>query len=139
MRTSWWLNLLRNERSLWLELVKQQHEEEFKREFLAMDKSNAICGKRLASIGLENTKAKCQAYHQLLVSTSSLGKYISGAILFVLTQFEEQAESLVVIITMSGRPMHHLAEVDEMSLQTMEYLLFDKANHLPEMGFAEQL
>ncbi|GLJ15275.1 hypothetical protein SUGI_0249960 [Cryptomeria japonica] len=124
MRTSWWLNLLSNERSLWpviwcrLELVKQQHEEEIKREFLAMYKSNAIHGKRLAPMGLENTKAKCQAYHQLLVSTSGLGQYISGAILFMLTQFEEQTKILVVIITMPGRPMHHLAEVEEMSLQT---------------------
>ncbi|GLJ44786.1 hypothetical protein SUGI_0942100 [Cryptomeria japonica] len=77
-----------------------------------MDKSNAIHGKRLASIRLENTKAKCQAYQQLLISTLGLGQYISGAILFVLTQFEEQAKSLV-IITMPSRPMHHLAESND--------------------------
>ncbi|KAG8383411.1 hypothetical protein BUALT_Bualt04G0010000 [Buddleja alternifolia] len=38
------------------------------RGILAMDESNATCGKRLASIGLENTEANRQAYRTLLVS-----------------------------------------------------------------------
>ncbi|GLJ38837.1 hypothetical protein SUGI_0791500 [Cryptomeria japonica] len=68
-----------------------------------MDKSNAICGKRLASIGLENTKVECQTYHQLLVSTPSLGQYILGGILFMLNQFEEQAKDLSGRHEVSGR------------------------------------
>ncbi|RAK52446.1 hypothetical protein DJ021_18445, partial [Phenylobacterium hankyongense] len=52
------------------------------RGILAMDESNATCGKRLASIGLENTEANRQAYRTLLVSAPGLGNYISGAILF---------------------------------------------------------
>ncbi|KAJ8567593.1 hypothetical protein K7X08_019801 [Anisodus acutangulus] len=52
------------------------------RGILAMDESNATCGKRLASIGLENTEANLQAFRTLLVSVPGLGEYISGAILF---------------------------------------------------------
>ncbi|KAK9285846.1 hypothetical protein L1049_025047 [Liquidambar formosana] len=50
------------------------------RGILAMDESNATCGKRLASIGLENTEANRQAYRTLLVTAPGLGQYISGAI-----------------------------------------------------------
>ncbi|MBH0219611.1 fructose-bisphosphate aldolase class I, partial [Listeria monocytogenes] len=46
------------------------------RGILAMDESNATCGKRLASIGLENTEANRQAYRTLLVSAPGLGQYI---------------------------------------------------------------
>lgn len=45
---------------------------------LAMDESNATCGKRLESIGLENTVENRQAYRELLVTTPGLGQYISG-------------------------------------------------------------
>lgn len=47
-----------------------------------MDESNATCGKRLDSIGVENTEANRKAYRELLVGTPGLGEYISGAILF---------------------------------------------------------
>jgi hypothetical protein len=43
-----------------------------------MDESNATCGKRLESIGLENTVENRQAYRELLVTTPGLGQYISG-------------------------------------------------------------
>ncbi|GKV21052.1 hypothetical protein SLEP1_g31078 [Rubroshorea leprosula] len=58
------------------------------RGILAMDESNATCGKRLASIGLENTEANRQAYRTLLVSAPGLGQYISGAILFEETLYQ---------------------------------------------------
>ncbi|KAG8473692.1 hypothetical protein CXB51_035526 [Gossypium anomalum] len=58
------------------------------RGILAMDESNATCGKRLASIGLENTEANRQAYRTLLVSAPGLGNYISGAILFEETLYQ---------------------------------------------------
>lgn len=54
-----------------------------------MDESNATCGKRLESIGLENTVENRQAYRELLVTTPGLGQYISGAILFEETLFQD--------------------------------------------------
>lgn len=47
-----------------------------------MDESNGTCGKRLASIGVENTEDNRRAYRELLITTPGLGEYISGAILF---------------------------------------------------------
>jgi fructose-bisphosphate aldolase class I len=70
---------------------------------LAMDESNATCGKRLESIGLENTVENRQAYRELLVTTPGLGQYISGAILFEETLFQD---------TRSGSKM-----VDELNKQ----------------------
>lgn len=58
------------------------------RGILAMDESNATCGKRLDSIGVENTEANRLAYRELLLSTPGLGKYISGAILFEETLYQ---------------------------------------------------
>ncbi|RRT55522.1 hypothetical protein B296_00046326 [Ensete ventricosum] len=57
-----------------------------------MDESNATCGKRLASIGLENTEANRQAYRTLLVSAPGLGQYISGAILFEETLYQSTTD-----------------------------------------------
>ncbi|KAL7240100.1 hypothetical protein ACSBR2_005881 [Camellia fascicularis] len=39
---------------------------------LAIDESNATCGKRLSSIGLDNTEVNRQAYRQLLLTTPGL-------------------------------------------------------------------
>eukprot|EP00249_Psilotum_nudum_P015053 c25141_g1_i1 orf=269-1453(+) len=58
------------------------------RGILAMDESNATCGKRLASIGLENTEVNRQAYRELLITTPGIGAYISGAILFEETLYQ---------------------------------------------------
>ncbi|PSD56488.1 hypothetical protein C7G65_18945, partial [Acinetobacter baumannii] len=62
------------------------------RGILAMDESNATCGKRLDSIGLANTEANRQAYRTLLVSVPGLGEYISGAILFEETLYQSTVE-----------------------------------------------
>lgn len=67
------------------------------RGILAMDESGATCGKRLESIGLENTEANRQAYRQLLVSTPGLGQYISGAILFEETLFQDTTDGRKMI------------------------------------------
>ncbi len=53
-----------------------------------MDESNATAGKRLDSIGLENTEKNRQAYRELLIGAPGLGKYISGAILFEETLYQ---------------------------------------------------
>ncbi|EXB37113.1 putative fructose-bisphosphate aldolase 1 [Morus notabilis] len=67
------------------------------RGILAMDESNATCGKRLASIGLENTEANRQAYRTLLVSAPGLGQYISGAILFEETLYQSTTDGKKII------------------------------------------
>ncbi|KAL5571703.1 hypothetical protein UlMin_021498 [Ulmus minor] len=55
------------------------------------------------------------------------------------SQFEELAQNPDVIIATPGRLMHHLSEIDDMSLRTVEYVVFDEADSLFDMGFAEQL
>jgi len=55
---------------------------------LAMDESNATCGKRLASIGVDNTEPNRRTYRELLLTTPGLGEYISGAILFEETLYQ---------------------------------------------------
>ncbi|KAJ6365221.1 hypothetical protein OIU76_030066 [Salix suchowensis] len=62
------------------------------RGILAMDESNATCGKRLASIGLENTEANRQAYRTLLVTVPGLGDCVSGAILFEETLYQSTTD-----------------------------------------------
>lgn len=55
------------------------------------------------------------------------------------SQFEELAQNPDIIIATPGRLMHHLAEIDDMSLRAVEYVVFDEADCLFSMGFAEQL
>eukprot|EP00271_Cylindrocystis_brebissonii_P011516 TRINITY_DN29359_c0_g1_i1.p1 TRINITY_DN29359_c0_g1~~TRINITY_DN29359_c0_g1_i1.p1 ORF type:complete len:391 (-),score=51.56 TRINITY_DN29359_c0_g1_i1:785-1957(-) len=64
---------------------------------LAMDESNATCGLRLASIGMENTEANRQAFRTLLVSVPGLGEYVGGAILFEETLFQNTAEGVPIV------------------------------------------
>eukprot|EP00897_Mesotaenium_endlicherianum_P009147 jgi/Mesen1/8260/ME000445S07405 len=74
------------------------------RGILAMDESNATCGLRLASIGLENTEANRQAYRTLLVSTPGIGDYVSGAILFEETLYQNttSGEKMVDVLSAAG-------------------------------------
>ncbi|KAG0475329.1 hypothetical protein HPP92_015015 [Vanilla planifolia] len=55
------------------------------------------------------------------------------------SQFETLTQSPDIILATPGRLMHHLSEVEGMSLRTVEYVVFDEADSLFEMGFAEQL
>lgn len=59
---------------------------------LAVDESTKTIGKRLSSIGVENTEANRQAYRGLLFNCNGIGEYISGAILFEETLFQNSAE-----------------------------------------------
>jgi len=49
---------------------------------LAMDESNPTCNKRFAKLGIPETAEARRAYRELIVTTSGLGEYISGAILY---------------------------------------------------------
>ncbi len=66
-----------------------------------MDESNATCGLRLASIGLENTEVNRQAYRQLLVGTPGLGEYASGAILFEETLYQSTTDGSKMVDVLS--------------------------------------
>lgn len=82
---------------------------------------------------------------QTLKFTKELGRFTDLRISCLVggdsmeTQFEELAQSPDIIIATPGRLMHHLSEVDDMSLRTVEYVVFDEADCLFGMGFAEQL
>jgi len=59
---------------------------------LACDESNGTVGTRLESIGLENIEKNRQEWRQLLFTTKDLGNYISGAILFEETLFQDSTD-----------------------------------------------
>eukprot|EP00752_Nemacystus_decipiens_P002961 g2751.t1 len=54
-------------------------------------------------------------------------------------QFAALADNPDIIIATPGRLMHHLQEVPEFTLRSVEVIVFDEADRLFEMGFAEQL
>jgi len=59
---------------------------------LAVDESTKTIGKRLASIGIDNTEEARQAYRGLLFTCPEIGNYISGAILYEETLFQNHAD-----------------------------------------------
>ena len=59
---------------------------------LAVDESTGTVGKRLAGINVENTEENRQAYRGMLFTTPNLGRYISGAILFEETLYQNHAD-----------------------------------------------
>jgi fructose-bisphosphate aldolase class I len=56
---------------------------------LACDESTGTVGARLEGIGLENTEDNRRKWRELLFTTPNLGKYISGAILFEETLYQD--------------------------------------------------
>ena len=59
---------------------------------LAVDESTPTIGKRLAGINVENTEENRQAYRGMLFNTQGLGDYISGAILFEETLYQDHPD-----------------------------------------------
>lgn len=54
-------------------------------------------------------------------------------------QFEELSHNPDIIIATPGRLLHLLSEIDDMSLHSVEYVVFDEADSLFNQGFAKQL
>ncbi|KAL3666008.1 hypothetical protein V7S43_008802 [Phytophthora oleae] len=54
-------------------------------------------------------------------------------------QFEAIAANPDVIVATPGRLMHLLQEIPDFNLKAVEYVVFDEADRIFEMGFAEQL
>ncbi|WP_036902841.1 MULTISPECIES: class I fructose-bisphosphate aldolase [Prochlorococcus] len=59
---------------------------------LAVDESTKTIGKRLSSINVENTEENRKAYRGMLFTTEGLGEYISGAILFEETLYQNHLD-----------------------------------------------
>lgn len=59
---------------------------------LAVDESTPTIGKRLEGINVENTEENRQAYRGMLFTAEGLGDYISGAILFEETLYQDHAD-----------------------------------------------
>jgi len=59
---------------------------------LACDESTGTVGARLESIGLENNEDNRREWRQLLFTTPDIGNYISGAILFEETLYQDSKE-----------------------------------------------
>ncbi len=49
---------------------------------LALDESTGTIGKRLDTVGLENTENNRMGYRDTLLTTPDLGEHIAGAILY---------------------------------------------------------
>ncbi|MDZ7805272.1 class I fructose-bisphosphate aldolase [Thiohalophilus sp.] len=79
---------------------------------LAMDESNPTCGKRLQSVGVENTESNRIAYRDLLLGTPGLGEYISGAILYDETIRQKNPEGQAFIELMQQQTIIPGIKVD---------------------------
>ncbi len=71
---------------------------------LAADESTGTIGRRLASIGAENTEPNRRAWRQLLFTAKGYGEYISGIILYdeTLRQSTEDGQKFVDILKNEG-------------------------------------
>lgn len=101
------------------------------RGILAMDESNATCGKRLASIGLENTEANRQAYRTLLVTAPGLGQYISGAILFEETLYQSAVDGRKIVDILKEQNIVPGIKVDKV---TYSFVLGSNSYHFLFQG-----
>lgn len=71
---------------------------------LAMDESNGTCNKRFAKIGIPETEEMRRAYRELILTTPSLGEYISGAILYdeTIRQSKQDGTPFTKVMTDAG-------------------------------------
>jgi len=68
---------------------------------LACDESTGTVGKRLESIGLENTEANRAEWRELLFTTPKLGEHISGAILYEETLYQTASDDKLMVDLLS--------------------------------------
>lgn len=73
------------------------------RGILASDESNSTTGKRLATIGLDNTETNRRDWRELLYTTPGLGLYISGAIMFEETLYQSAADGAPFVDILKGQ------------------------------------
>ncbi|KAE8979010.1 putative DEAD-box ATP-dependent RNA helicase 29 [Phytophthora fragariae] len=82
---------------------------------------------------------------QTLRFTKLLSKFTSLKLALIVggegmdQQFEAIAANPDVLVATPGRLMHLLQEIPDFNLKAVEYVVFDEADRIFEMGFAEQL
>jgi fructose-bisphosphate aldolase class I len=71
---------------------------------LAMDESNPTCNKRFAKLGIPQTEEYRRAYRELIITTPSLGEFISGVILYdeTIRQQKKDGTPFVQVLTDAG-------------------------------------
>jgi fructose-bisphosphate aldolase, class I len=71
---------------------------------LAIDESNPTCNKRFATLGIPQTIDFRRAYRDLIITTPSLGEYISGLILYdeTIRQRKKDGTSFVQVMIDAG-------------------------------------
>jgi fructose-bisphosphate aldolase class I len=79
---------------------------------LAVDESTKTIGKRLQSIGCENTEEARQAYRGLLFTAPNLGNYISGAILYEETLFQNHKNGTPFVEVLKKQGVYPGIKVD---------------------------
>jgi fructose-bisphosphate aldolase class 1 len=72
------------------------------RGILASDESNMTTGKRLASVGVDNTEENRRDWRQLLYTAPGLGAYISGAIMFEETLYQKAHDGTQFVDILKG-------------------------------------
>jgi hypothetical protein len=79
---------------------------------LASDESNATTGKRLESVGVENTEDTRRAWRELLYTAPGLGQYISGAIMFEETLYQKARDGRQFVDILAGQGIYPGIKVD---------------------------
>merc|ERR1719181_2588712 len=69
---------------------------------LACDESTGTVGTRLEANGMENTEQNRQIWRNLLFTTEGIGEYISGAILFEETLFQNDPSGKPFVDVLNG-------------------------------------
>ncbi|CAL8466203.1 g5739 [Coccomyxa elongata] len=64
------------------------------RGILASDESNVTTGKRLATVGVDNTETNRRDWREVLYTAPGLGQYISGCIMFEETLYQSTADGV---------------------------------------------
>jgi len=79
---------------------------------LACDESTGTVGSRLESIGVENIEPNRAEWRNLLFTTPGLGKYISGAILFEETLYQDSPSGKPMVDVLAGQDIVPGIKVD---------------------------
>eukprot|EP00850_Spirogloea_muscicola_P001013 SM000004S14883 [mRNA] locus=s4:78625:81307:+ [translate_table: standard] len=86
---------------------------------LASDESTGTVGKRLKSVGLENTEENRRAYREVLYTTPGIGAYLNGAILFTETLHQSTKAGIPFPDVLQGQGILVGVKVDLVRLRSM--------------------